>query len=75
MPHELKTRMTVQMFDISFGSCEKVIGTDDFMSLSQKSVDQMRSKKPSTASHKDAFSAVIKSCHAELQFNYLSATL
>jgi hypothetical protein len=35
----------VQMLNVSFSSCKKVIGAYDLVPLPQKSINQMRSKK------------------------------
>ena len=40
--HQLKPRIADQMEDIVFGTCEKVIGTDHIVALTQQTITQMR---------------------------------
>lgn len=59
MAHENDGRMLTHIRDNLLGHGKQVVEADDFMSLVQKSIDQMGARKPGTAGHKDPFPTIV----------------
>ena len=59
MTHELKTRMIVELINISLGSSEQIVGAQHIVALLQQAVDEMRADETSPSGHQNAFAVII----------------
>jgi hypothetical protein len=57
--NELKTRISVQMFDILFGPCKKVVRADYIISISKKSINQMGAQKSRSTGNQNSLLIVV----------------
>jgi hypothetical protein len=51
--------VAVQMLDIALGAGEQIVRANDFVTLLQQSIDQMRSEKSGAPGNQDPFAATI----------------
>ena len=66
--HELEARMSVKMLDIALRAREQVVDTQDFVTLGEQAIDQMRAEESRAARHEDSFAAIIEAWHAFISF-------
>lgn len=59
MTHELEAWLTMQVVNVAFGASEQVVHAQDFMSLLQQAITQMRTEEAGSTSDQNSFACFI----------------